>query len=522
MPNIYQEYIAEKGSALSLFDYSPTIPQIHNRYEEINDKKATVKLCTYLEGYNNSLGCSKKTLENIQRLRNGAKTVVTGQQSGLLLGPTYTIYKALTAVRLAEQLTKEGKDVVPVFWIADEDHDWQEVNHTYLLDVKGNPQKLKIELDVQDSPVHHINLQEENLEELLGFIQELGFDQSFTKTVRNMLVDTYSKNFSKWFAKLLTYILKDTGLILIDSKADILKEQGKEVFTNMIEKRSELIQNLSTVSTKIKELGYNLQNPFDEVEESNLFIFKDNKRYKLKYLGNEQYSIKTGEVLTKEDVKDYINKGLVSPNVFLRLIVQDTSLPTVAFVGGPGEISYLAQIKDLYHSITNSKLPVIFPRQSFMVIESPINKLMKRYSLNYTHIHNLDLEKNKLIHNGEWELIQKEFELVKNDIIQQYKRLTDKISTINTQLSTIGEKNLQLITNQVGYLEKKAFNFHKENHCLVLEHFNKIEKNLYPNNIEQQRSLSIIYYLIKYDFSFIQKVTEGMDITNFSLQYIEL
>lgn len=523
MSNIAKDYMAGKSPALSLFDYSPDFSGIEKRFEEIKDQVSSDELCNYLEKYNSSLNCGKETLSNIKRLRDGAKVVVTGQQSGLLLGPTYTIYKALTAVKLAEKLTQEGKDVVPVFWVADEDHDWQEVNHTYLLDVKGEPKELKITKDVQDCPICNIQVEQDELQNVLSFIDELGYDQMFIKTVREMLVAVYSENYSEWFAKLLTYILKDTGLVLIDSNAPIITKQAKQVFTTMLEKRSELIKDLSTTSAKITQLGHNLQNPFQEEAETNLFIFKDSKRYKLKFQKDGTYIIKTGETFSKEEIlKDYVQPGNISPNVFLRLAVQDTSFPTVAFVAGPGEISYIAQIRELYQKLTKNKLPVVFPRQSFMIIEPYINKIMKRYALRYPHIHSLGTEKNKLIHNHEWELVQKEFQAATIDISQQYDNLIQKISTIHPQLSTVGDKNLQLVIKQVEYLQKKAFNFHQKNNSLIMEHFEKMQKNFYPNDIEQQRSLSIIYYLIKYDFSFIKKIADSVELTNFNLQYIEL
>lgn len=522
MDSIFNHYITKDHKAMSFFPYQPTMEGIIQKAEEIDSKKATPQLCNYLVKYNSSLNCGEKTLENIYKLREGAKVIMTGQQCGLLGGPIYSLYKALTAVRLAEEASKKIQHkVVPIFWIADEDHDWQEINHTSFLNQETIPRRFKINKEVKDRPAYLIENDSGLLDDLLNFMDSLGFKNLYINEVKGIIKATYDKNFSIWFAKIMTYLLRDFGLIFIDSKAPILKEQGKAVFTKALEQREKLMEMLNSTAHSIESMGYPLQNPFNHQEETNLFVIKAGYRYKLKNRENGMET-KSREKYTLKQLEEMVEQLMLSPNVFLRPIIQDNSFPTIAYVGGPGEINYMAQIVGIYQYLLGEKLPVIFPRQSFMIIEPHVNRILKRYSLNYPHIHNLEAFKKGLIHNEHWASIDRDFQSLRKDIIHQYTQLIDKISTVNSQLSTIGEKNLQIILNQIDFLQDKTYNFHKDNNKLFLKHMEKLENSLFPNNLEQQRNLNVFYFIIKYHFSFIEKLNEGIRIDKFDLQYLEM
>ncbi|SHK35180.1 bacillithiol biosynthesis cysteine-adding enzyme BshC [Anaerobranca californiensis DSM 14826] len=522
MENIYQNYIELDPKVLSLFPYPPSLQGLKERMAEIKDKRVSTKLCQYLKEYNSSLNCSEKTLKNIEKLQSGAKVVVTGQQCGLLGGPLYTIYKALTAVKLAGKLAIDtGEPVVPIFWVADEDHDWLEINNTTFLDREGNPKKFIIEGQGNDFPAFYREISTEDFNGLISFIQNLGFSTEYLPEIIGFLEETFDKNYSNWFAKLITKLLAGTGIVLVDSKAKVIKSEGKGIFKEMLINRDRLMEELKKTNNNILSLGYSLQNPVDYNTETNLFILKDNYRYKLKK-DKEGFLIKTGEVLGEGEIIGYIDGGLISPNVFLRPVIQDVVFPTLAYVAGPGEVNYLAQIKDMYKMLTGYNLPVIYPRQSFLLIEPHVKKFLERYSLDYPHIHNLEGFKREVIHNDLWEGLERDFEGFKTDIIHRYNRLIDKISTINPQLSTLGDKNRQLIVKQIDFLQNKTYNAHKDKYQRLLQNIEKVQKNCYPYGIEQQRIVSPFYFLIKYYPVLIGKITESIQLENFKLQYIEL
>ncbi|SES83805.1 bacillithiol biosynthesis cysteine-adding enzyme BshC [Anaerobranca gottschalkii] len=522
MENIYYNYIEKDPKALSLFSYPPNFQGLKDKVADLKDKRVSIKLCHYLREYNKSLGCSEKTLRNIDKLESGAKVVITGQQCGLLGGPMYTIYKALTAVKLGEKIEKEtGEPIVPIFWVADEDHDWLEINNTILLDREGNPKKFIIEGEGSDLPAYRREIGEETLNRLISFIQDLGFSTEYLPKIINLLEVTFDKNYSNWFAKLLTKLLEGTGIVLVDSKAKVIKTESNGIFQEMVLKREELMKELEKTNKQIQCLGYPLQNPIDYNSETNLFLLKGNYRYKLRK-EKEVFLIKTGEVFNQGEIIQYIDEGLISPNVFLRPVIQDVVFPTLAYVAGPGEVNYLAQIKDMYKILTGFNLPVIYPRQSFLLIEPHVKKFLERYSLNYPHIHSLERFKREVIHNSLWEGLERDFQELRTDIIHQYNRLIDKISTINPQLSTLGDKNRQLILKQIDFLQNKTYNAHKEKYQGMIRNIEKIQNNCYPYNIEQQRIVSPFYFLLKYYPNLIEKITENIQLENFKLQYVEL
>ena len=300
--------------------------------------------------------------------------VVTGQQVGLFSGPSYTVYKALTAVRLAAQLEERGTPAVPVFWLATEDHDFAEVNHNWVFDSEHHPRKLEMKrAAAAGQPVGEIALANPPVEELRAALA--GFP--FGEDVAAMVARAYApgRSMGQAFGALLRELLAGFDLVQIDPMAPAVRELAAPALRAAVESAPELTAGVLERNRELTEAGYHAQ---VHVEESTSFVFllENGRRLPLKRHGHDY--MQEGRRFTTEELAARARE--LSPNALLRPVVQDTMLPTVAYVGGPAELAYLAQSEVIYRRILG-RMPAAVPRAGFTLLDQRSAKLMERYGL---------------------------------------------------------------------------------------------------------------------------------------------
>jgi len=310
----------------------------------------------------------------LQKLaRPDTVAVVTGQQVGLFSGPSYTIYKALTAVRLAAQLEERGTPAVPVFWLATEDHDFAEVNHSWVFDSEHHPRKLEMRRAATGQPVGEIRLSDPPVGELEAALA--GFP--FGDEVAAMAARAYTpgRSMGQAFGALLRELLAGFDLVQIDPMAPAVRELAAPAMRAALEAAPELTAALLERGHELTEAGYHAQ---VHVEESTslVFLLENGRRLPLKRHGRDY--MQEGRRLGTEELAERARE--LSPNALLRPVVQDTMLPTVAYVGGPAELAYLAQSEVIYRRILG-RMPVAAPRAGFTLLDQRSAKLMERHGL---------------------------------------------------------------------------------------------------------------------------------------------
>ena len=329
---------------------------------------------------------------NLESLRSGAVAVVTGQQVGLFLGPLFNVYKAASAVSAARVLTAEtGRPVVPVFWLQSEDHDLLEIAHfTSPGPVGGAPLTLRLPSpDDQRQSIAHLKLPTE-VEQRLAELRETVANTPQAAAHLDRLARHYRSG-ARWveaFAAALAEIFADEGLILIDPRDDETSAAFSSV-ARRVHRRA--LVGASPISQVLRARGEQLQvagfQPAVHVRDGSPLGFfhpdgAEGPRYRLEPRdggfaevgGSRVHDLDTLLHALDEDPRRF------STSVLLRPILQDSLLPTAAYVGGPGEIAYFAQLAPLYAAY-GMTMPLVVPRARLRVVDPPTRRRLTRHGL---------------------------------------------------------------------------------------------------------------------------------------------
>jgi bacillithiol biosynthesis cysteine-adding enzyme BshC len=432
----------------------------------------------------------------------GTVAVVTGQQVGLFSGPAYTLFKALTAVKMATHLEAQGIAAVPVFWLASEDHDLAEVDHAWMFNQEGTPAKVSItSMVASGGPVGEAKLLDVPLLELKQALSGLPFAEEVLAKVAAAYQD--GATMAGAFAAFLKDLLAGFGLLFLDPMAPAIRRMAAPFLSRTVGRVPALTAALRDRSKELETAGYHAQVHVDN-DASLLFLLKGGRRLPLKWQDGKFHS-REGEMSVAEVAA--LGEQL-SPNALLRPVMQDYLLPTVAYVGGPAEVAYFAQGAVLYQELLG-RMPVIYPRNSFTLLDARAEKLMERNQLRL-----LDL----LDHQ----------EAVKSRIAARLvpQDLTEKFAVLQataTELLAGMERELQAFDVTLEAAAKKsaakvAYQLEKLRAKTARETLRRDEKasadavylmNLvYPHKHFQERLYSIVPFLAKYGWDFPQRMYE--------------
>lgn len=485
------------------------------------------KLVPILNEQNQRFGCGVPTLDKINLLlERQACAVITGQQTGLFTGPLYTIYKALTTVKLAERLNRTCEGCyVPIFWLASDDHDFREVNHVNIIDKENSLQTTVYaghDVD-QKVPVSSIKINAQ-VGQPLEQLDAATHPSEFKAGVLEILADAYQPgaSFSTAFGTFLMYLFKSFGLILIDAGDPRIKALGKSVFQKEISEQSPSTRAALQASKNLLDKGYHNQ---VQVQENFLNLF---------YVDGERRAIERSDNLfaikgtdRKFDLPRLLKAAdetpeLFSPNVLLRPIFQDTLLPTVAYVGGPAEADYYAQMKGIYNCF-DLEMPIIYPRKSITLLESKIEKVLDTYELSVADLWgNEDHLINEIVKARLPDALEKRIENASLCINKNLQALEEVVVEFEPTLANTVENVKGRIFGQMEVLEKKIRQAYKKRNEVIHLQIKKAKSSLYPNNQLQERALNILPFLFKHGPGFIDQLYEAIDISNFDHQVIEL
>ena len=300
--------------------------------------------------------------------------VVTGQQVGLFSGPCYTIYKVLHAVKLAAWLSDNGMPAVPVFWLATEDHDFAEVNHAWVFGGDHRPRKLEMRRAAAEQPVGDVALSAPPVRELREALHGLPFGEE----VADLVEETYraGSTMGKAFGELLRRLLAQFDILHLDPMLPEFRELAAPALRARGGGRARISRR--AVLQRNRELagaGYHAQVHVED-HTSFVFLLENGKRLGLRRAGGEY--VHNSRRFTSRELMD--RAASLSPNALLRPVIQDSMLPTVAYIGGPAEVAYLAQSEAIYRALLG-RMPVATPRTGFTLLDGRSEKLMDRYRL---------------------------------------------------------------------------------------------------------------------------------------------
>jgi bacillithiol synthase len=298
----------------------------------------------------------------------GTVAIVTGQQVGLFSGPAYTIYKAITAAQVARSLTERGIPAVPVFWLATEDHDFEEVNHVWTFDAAHSPMKLSVappaEIAGRQRPVGGLAVQDYPVDQLAASLAAFPHGDEVASMVR----DAYQPGVTmgRGFHALLKKLLARLNLIFLDPLDPAIRKISAPLIAKALQMAPQLKAALLQRNRDLEAAGYHAQVHIEE-KTSLFFLLEKGERVPLRRKDSEF-----------GDLSD--RAAEVSPNALLRPVVQDYLLPTAAYVGGPAELAYFAQAEVIYDRLLG-RMPVMMARSAFTLLEPRAVKLLARYRM---------------------------------------------------------------------------------------------------------------------------------------------
>lgn len=476
---------------------------------------------------NLSYGCGSQTLGNIEKLAaDKACAVVTGQQTGLFSGPLYTIFKALTAIKLAESLNQNRRgSFVPVFWLASNDHDFAEIDHITLLDGENRIRSIQYKSPsaAPRSPVSHIELSGE-ISDCIQQLKDFTYDSEFKPEILSELSSAYrpGRTFVEAFARWMTRLFKSYGLIFIDAEHPVLKELGKDVFYTEIARNSPSTQAALTTSRTLRQKNYHTQ---IQLHEGTLNVFLvEGERHSLQSWKNGYLVKETQQTYRKEELLELVEEQpyVFSPNVLLRPLYQDSLLPTVAYVGGMSEVSYFAQMKDVYTSF-NLPMPVIYPRKSLTLIEKKVGKALQAYSLDIQDIWgDADAEIKKIIRDRIPPALANAFSVTTSHIDNDLADIKRQTPPFEPGLEKSVDLTTRKIRQHIRLLEEKFLKAYKKQDAIMMNRMQLAKNSLFPNRRLQERTFTISPFLIKYGFALIDRLYEAVDLKEYGHQIIRV
>ncbi len=443
---------------------------------------------------------------NIEKLRDPASgAVVTGQQLGMFGGPLYTVYKALTAVKLTEQMEEEtGRPIVPLFWLADEDHDYAEI-HATTLPNGADPIRVAYDdgqaPDVNRGPVGRIVLKEQ----ISATVDQLfaAFPQAPD------WVPEVWKPGVLWrdaFAHTLRKMTEGTGLVFVSGDDARLKRAAAPILVREIERWADTATQLAAVSSGLESEGFHAQ---VKPSELNLFMFHKpapvkagGQRLQIDPEGEEFILRGTETRFSKKELLDLlkVHPERFSPNVILRPLMQDSLFPTAAYVGGPGEGAYFAQLKPIYESF-GVPMPIIYPRVSVTLISEKLQRFLDEYGIDLPDLkgdpgsspgqavhelhRRLALERSDAGLDGQFA-----------DTAQEARALVEALKpmavSVDSSLDKAVEAAQAKVENALRRLEKKTIRGEKRNQHVILERLERLVGELMPSGVPQERVICAI------------------------------
>ncbi len=425
----------------------------------------------------------------------GTVAVVTGQQVGLFGGPPFAIYKALTAIRFAEHLSSIGIPAVPVFWMATEDHDLHEVDHTWFFNANHQPVLLQATGSaVPDQPVGTVPFDQVPLDELRRVLHGLPYAEEALDFAR----DTYQpgRTMGDAFSLLLDRMLTGLPILHVDPMLPEFRKLAAPLLREAVLRAPELTRDVLARNKELTAAGYHTQ---VHVEDSTSFVFLLDK-------GRRQaLKRRNGEYAALADRAEDL-----SPNALLRPVVQDSMIPTIAYVGGPAEIAYLAQSEVLYRELLGRQ-PIALHRASFTIITPREHKRLDRFNLELTDFfHGEQSVAEKAAKKLVDPRIAGRVSDARGAATQSLARMFDAVEHFDPSIRKAIEKSRRKIEYQFEKIDRRvgreAITREKDAATDVDELYNTV----FPRHKLQERVYSSLAFVAQYGPDFARRVYDNL------------
>jgi len=446
-------------------------------------------LVTSLTQQYNGVEVSEATKNNIQKLNNNnCFTITTGHQLNLFTGPLYFIYKIISTINLAKELKTKypDNDFVPIFWMATEDHDFEEVNNFNLFNKKYELTK------TQQGAVGKMKL--EGIEDLLTELREELGDRNGVKEVLNLFSKFYSsdKTYTEAIRGIVNHLFGKYGLVIIDGDDVQLKKlMVKEFEEELLSQKNYQLINQTTEG--LVKRGYKGQvNP----REINLFYLKEQIRERIVLEENLYQVLNTDIEFSKEQLMEELKNfpERFSPNAPLRPMYQEKILPNLAYIGGGGELAYWFQLRDMF-AANHISFPILVLRNSVLLVDKGNNKRLEKLGIS---IEELFTETELLIKNYLKKGATVVLDLKKEEqlVAAAFEEVAKKAGAIDPSLAPFVKAELQKSIKSLKNIEGRLIKEEKKKEAVAVNQIRNIKEKLFPNGSLQERHDNIISLLL--------------------------
>ena len=445
-------------------------------------------ICDLLRRQNANVGPAVD--EALDRLsRPDTVAVATGQQVGLLGGPAFSVYKALSALRYAEELERRGRPAVAVFWLATEDHDRAEVDHAWIFDRERRPRRL--ESDASRPAATPVGPQPASAP--IAELSSAWSGFAFGGEAVEMAARAYAPGatYGAAFAKLLRELFEGRPLLLLDPLDPSARELAQPLLRKVIEQMPGLLEDVRARGRALGEAGYHEQVQVGD-DAALMFLLRGDKRTPVRRKGQEYLA--AGERYSTSSLLDLLDgqPSAFSPNALLRPVVQDYLLPTAVLVGGPAEIAYLAQSRPLYERLLG-RMPLIAARASFTLLSPRTAKLLERHKLSFQDcLAPYDALRQKIAERLIPPQLETAFEERKAEVSAALNSLGGSLESFDPTLAQAFSRSRRKIDYQLGRMQGKAAREAMRRDERAGREADELHHTLFPRRTLQERLYSFL------------------------------
>ena len=438
--------------------------------------------------------------------------IITGQQAGLFGGPLFTLLKAITALKLAHQIQRaHGVQVVPVFWIDAEDHDWPEVNHCTVLDADLEPRTVTL-ADLPGAghlPIARLVLND-NVPAAIDALAQTLPDTEFRDTLVESLRSAYrpGAGMTDAFGRWLESVLGDHGLVVFDASDPAAKPIAREIFKKELSEPGHTARLADEAGQALVAAGYHSQ------------VTPHDGAVALFYLNDGREAIRVADSKATVGERETTLQALVeeadrepqhfSPNVLLRPLVQDTLFPTICYVAGPNELAYLAQLKNIYERFT-VPMPLMYQRATATIGDSAALRFLTKYEVPLEELQQPDESRlNQLLQDQLPPTVEQAITSVTSAIEERMASVAGAVPQIDPTLEGAVQSTLGRMQHDLKTLQNKVIQAAKRKDETLRRQFRHAQALTFPHGHPQEREVGFVWFLNRYGSALVDRLREDL------------
>ena len=480
----FLDFVADHGAAPSFFEHTPSEMWDLAQTRSI-DSDTRQSVCNALEGYNRELGAGPDALTQIDRLRRAdAFCVLGGQQAGFLGGPQFVVYKIASIIQLAKRYERLlDRPVVPMFWLASEDHDFQEINRVRVVDKSGTLRTTSFKWEGEGQPIERLQIGPQIHSALAKATEWM---EPLDEELLDLFTPHADEDYCRWHARIWSTVFASSGLVLVEPR--VLRPMAAPFFSKAIAARELIQSDLHSRAASLSEEGYSAL--LDPETAGSLFRFDAAGQRKR---------------LDGPPSTEALDPMSYSPDAALRPVLADALLPNLAHIVGPSELTYHAMLQPVYHRFDITQ-PLVVPRFGATVLRASETQLLDAFEVQIESLLDPNFKaQDQAMHKASPEL-QQMFDQARRDLEKAMEPLAVPLESLDPGLTARLRQTTDQLQHQLGRLEERTLRVELGQEGLSVRELQRIAELVFPGEQLQERGLSFFHFAASYGVQWIKKL----------------